>query len=91
MSNDEMRHQPDPEVERRDRRTRILSNIAAFLIVTSIMAGAYCASIWYEPVATDLDLFLFLYAIVAFFIGCVIQIPITCDEGHSCFPWKWWL
>lgn len=86
-----MWHQPDPEEERKERRTRILSNIAAFLIVTSFMAGIYCASIWYEPVATDFDLFMFLYAIVAFFIGFVIQVPITCDEDHSCFPWKWWL
>ena len=86
-----MKNHANPEEEKREKRTRILSNIALFLIVTSIMAGAYCASIWNDPVATGLDLFLFLYALTAFFIGCVIQLPISCDEDHSVFPWKWWL
>ena len=91
MSNNDMKHQPNPEEEKREMRTRILSHIALFLIVTSIMAGAYCVSILNDPTATGLDLFLFLYALAAFFIGCVIQLPISCDEDHSAFPWKWWL
>ena len=76
MDDYEKRFQPDPEEVKKEKRTRILSNIATFLIVTSIMAGGYCITNWYKPTATDFDVFLFIYAWVAYFIGCVIQIPL---------------
>ena len=91
MDDYEKRFQPDPEEVKKEKRTRILSNIATFLIVTSIMAGGYCITNWYKPTATDFDVFLFIYAWVAFFIGCVIQIPLSFDEDHSAMPWKWWM
>ena len=55
MDDYEKRFQPDPEEVKKEKRTRILSNIATFLIVTSIMAGGYCITNWYKPTATDFD------------------------------------
>ncbi len=73
--------------QKRERRARILSNVAVFLVLTAIPAGVHSYRIWFSPdPVSDLDLFLFFYAIMAFAIGIIIKIAAIfklSDDGSS--------
>ena len=56
----------------------VLPFLSVFLIVTGIVAGIRSWAIWDNPApASDLDLFIFLYAIAAIVSGVFISIAIS--------------
>lgn len=72
-------------------RRKVSGRVSAFLFVTAFLAGLRCLTVWDDSSATGLDVFLFIYAFVAFGVACALGISFTFNGDVHTGRWKWWL